>query len=81
MAQKRVCTSLKVANESGVDVESGSGIEVIFQGEDEGRVYSQGWLGGMGKSFWTSGKGLGGGQVVLRGESSALANDAIAILS
>lgn len=66
-AQKRLCVSLGVGNESGVDPGAGAGIEVIFQSATEGRVYSKGFLGSMGKSFWSNGKGLGGGQVVLRG--------------
>lgn len=74
-AQKRVCVSLGVGNESGVDPSAGAGIEVIFANGVEGRVYSKGFLGSMGKSFWSSGKGLGGGQVVLRGEWLAGARD------
>ena len=66
-AQKRLCVSLGVGNESGVDPGAGAGIEVIFANATEGRVYSKGFLGSMGKNFWSSGKGLGGGQVVLRG--------------
>ncbi|KAM0752102.1 hypothetical protein T439DRAFT_354980 [Meredithblackwellia eburnea MCA 4105] len=41
--------------------------EVIFQGKDWGRLYSATLMGSMGKSFLTSGKAHGGGQVVLRG--------------
>ncbi|KDE07713.1 hypothetical protein MVLG_01987 [Microbotryum lychnidis-dioicae p1A1 Lamole] len=61
---------LKLSAPLGIDSESGeanSGIEVIFQGGDEGRVYSKSFLGSIGKSLWSSGKSLGGGQVVLRG--------------
>lgn len=49
---------------------AGSGmnaIEVIFQGDDQARLYSKGLMGSVGKSFMSSGKGHGGGQVVLRG--------------
>ncbi|ORY84668.1 DDHD domain-domain-containing protein [Leucosporidium creatinivorum] len=66
-AQKRVCVSLGVGNESGVDPSKGAGIEVVFASANEGRVYSKGFLGSVGKGFWRGGKTLGGGQVVLRG--------------
>lgn len=45
-----------------------AGFEIIFQGKDWGRLYSTGMIGSVGKSFMSSGsKGMGGGQVVLRG--------------
>ncbi|GAA5917665.1 hypothetical protein JCM5296_007440 [Sporobolomyces johnsonii] len=65
-AQQRLCVPLGVENESGADT-SDLGIEVIFEGADKGRVYSKGMIGSVSKSFWSSGKTLGGGQVVLRG--------------
>ncbi|BGP01102.1 hypothetical protein JCM10021v2_004798 [Rhodotorula toruloides] len=64
-AQKRLATPLGVENEAGT--EGNVGIEVIFEGKDRGRVYSKGMLGSMSKSLFSNGKGLGGGQVVLRG--------------
>lgn len=67
-AQKRLCLSLGVGNESGVDASKGAGIEVVFEGSLEGRVYSKGFLGSVGKGWWRGGNKLGGGQVVLRGE-------------
>ena len=71
-AQQRLAVALGIANESGSDDSSG-GIEVIFEGAARGRVYSRGMMGSMSKSFWSSGKALGGGQVVLRGASSSSA--------
>ncbi|GAA5839354.1 hypothetical protein JCM9279_005915 [Rhodotorula babjevae] len=65
-AQQRLAVALGIANESGSDDSSG-GIEVIFESAARGRVYSRGMMGSMSKSFWSSGKALGGGQVVLRG--------------
>lgn len=72
-AQKRLCLSLGVGNESGVDAGKGAGIEVVFEGEVEGRVYSKGFLGSVGKGWWRGGGKLAGGQVVLRGESKCSA--------
>ena len=66
-AQKRLCVALGLENESGADASADLGIEVIFEKEDRGRVYSKGMIASVSKSFWSSGKGLGGGQVVLRG--------------
>ncbi|GAA5926724.1 putative carboxylic ester hydrolase [Sporobolomyces koalae] len=66
-AQRRLCVPLGLANESGVDASADLGIEVIFESDERGRVYSKGMIGSVSKSFWSSGKGLGGGQVVLRG--------------
>lgn len=47
--------------------EAGQGLECIFQDAETARVYSTGIVGSMGKSFLSSGKAHGGGQVVLRG--------------
>lgn len=68
-AQQRLSVTLGgVGNESGNDTgANGSKVEVIFTSENEGRLYSRGFLGSVGKSLWSNGKGLGGGQVVLRG--------------
>ncbi|GAA6060583.1 hypothetical protein JCM10212_006818 [Sporobolomyces blumeae] len=66
-AQKRLCVPLGLENESGADASADLGIEVIFEGGDRGRVYSKGMIGSVAKSFWSSGRGLGGGQIVLRG--------------
>jgi len=66
-AQKRLCVALGLENESGADASADLGIEVIFEREDRGRVYSKGMIASVSKSFWSSGKGLGGGQIVLRG--------------
>ncbi|BGP49361.1 hypothetical protein JCM10450v2_005249 [Rhodotorula kratochvilovae] len=64
-AQKRLAVPLGVINEAGTD--ENLGIEVIFESASRGRVYSKGMMGSMSKSFWSSGKALGGGQVVIRG--------------
>ncbi|GAA6015612.1 hypothetical protein JCM11491_007174 [Sporobolomyces phaffii] len=66
-AQKRLCIPLGLENESGADASADLGIEVIFEAGDRGRVYTKGMISSLSKSFWSSGKGLGGGQVVLRG--------------
>lgn len=71
-AQQKLAVPLAVENEAEVGRNRDLGIEVIFEGADRGRLYSRGVLGGMGKSFWSSGKSLGGGQVVLRGAQSSL---------
>lgn len=67
-AQKRLCVPLGLENESGADAAADLGIEVIFESDERGRVYSKGMISSLSKSFWSSGNGLGGGQVVLRGE-------------
>jgi hypothetical protein len=69
-AQQRLSVTLGgVGNESGNDTgANGSKVEVIFTSSSEGRLYSRGFLGSVGKSLWSNGKGLGGGQVVLRGK-------------
>lgn len=67
-AQQRLAVALGVANESGSD-DQNVGIEVVWESASRGRVYSKGMIGSMTKSFWSSGKALGGGQVVLRGAS------------
>ncbi|GAA6052976.1 hypothetical protein JCM3770_001158 [Rhodotorula araucariae] len=64
-AQQRLAVPLGVLNEAGTD--ENLGIEVIFESASRGRVYSKGMMGSMSKSFWSSGKALGGGQVVIRG--------------
>ncbi|GAA5948867.1 hypothetical protein JCM3765_003936 [Sporobolomyces pararoseus] len=66
-AQKRLCIPLGLDNESGADASADLGIEVIFEAGDRGRVYSKGMISSLSKSFWSSGNGLGGGQIVLRG--------------
>lgn len=72
-AQQKLAVPLAVENEAELAGKNRDlGIEVIFEGADRGRLYSRGVLGGMGKSFWSSGKSLGGGQVVLRGTLSAI---------
>lgn len=47
--------------------EAGQGLECIFVDSDVARVYSTGIVGTVGKSFLSSGRAHGGGQVVLRG--------------
>ncbi|GAA6010035.1 hypothetical protein JCM10207_007528 [Rhodosporidiobolus poonsookiae] len=66
-AQRRLAVALAVENEAEAGGNRMLGIEVIFEGKNRGRVYSKGTLGSLSKSLWSSGKGLGGGQVVLRG--------------
>lgn len=68
-AQLKLSTPLNLENESGANAGAEAGIEVIFTSESEGRVYSKGIIGSVGKSFLSSGSGLGGGQVVIRGAS------------
>lgn len=70
-AQQRLSVSLGVQNEAGT--EENLGIEVIFESAGRGRVYSKGMMASVSKSFLSSGKGLGGGQVVLRGAPPGLA--------
>lgn len=64
-AQQRLSVALGVKNEAGT--EDNLGIEVIFENEGRGRVYSKGMMASVSKAFLSSGKSLGGGQVVLRG--------------
>ncbi|GAA5868001.1 hypothetical protein JCM3774_001562 [Rhodotorula dairenensis] len=64
-AQQRLSVALGVLNEAGT--EDNLGIEVIFENEGRGRVYSKGMMASVSKAFLSSGKSLGGGQVVLRG--------------
>ncbi|GAA5960704.1 hypothetical protein JCM8115_001804 [Rhodotorula mucilaginosa] len=64
-AQQRLSVALGVLNEAGT--EDNLGIEVIFENEGKGRVYSKGMMASVSKAFLSSGKSLGGGQVVLRG--------------
>jgi phospholipase DDHD1 len=74
-AQQKLAVPLAVENEAELAGKNRDlGIEVIFEGANRGRLYSRGVLGGMGKSFWSSGKSLGGGQVVLRGSSFSLSS-------
>lgn len=60
-AQARV----KVALDTHAEADAPS-MDVIFESDNSGRIYS-GILGTVGKSFFTSATGLGGGQLVLRG--------------
>ncbi|GAA5992871.1 hypothetical protein JCM10908_001383 [Rhodotorula pacifica] len=64
-AQQRLSVELGVVNEAGT--EDNLGIEVIFESEGRGRVYSKGMMASVSKAFLSSGKSLGGGQIVLRG--------------
>ncbi|KAK4050662.1 hypothetical protein OIV83_003388 [Microbotryomycetes sp. JL201] len=66
-AQLKLASPLDLRNESGAHGGADSGIEVIFANADEGRVYSKSIIGSVGKSFFSSGSELGGGQVVIRG--------------
>ncbi|GAA5875342.1 hypothetical protein JCM8547_003209 [Rhodosporidiobolus lusitaniae] len=67
-AQQKLAVALAVENEAETaGKQRDLGIEVIFEGKDRGRVYSRGWLGSTSKGLFSSGKSLGGGQVVLRG--------------
>ncbi|KAM0791761.1 hypothetical protein ACM66B_004026 [Microbotryomycetes sp. NB124-2] len=69
-AQLKLASPLDLRNESGAHGGADSGIEVIFANENEGRVYSKSIIGSVGKSFFSSGSELGGGQVVIRGWSA-----------
>ncbi|BGP17562.1 hypothetical protein JCM10213v2_005595 [Rhodosporidiobolus nylandii] len=67
-AQRRLAVPLAVENEAELEGKNRDlGIEVIFEGQDRGRVYSRGMISSMSKSLWSSKEALGGGQVVLRG--------------
>ncbi|KAK4055033.1 hypothetical protein OIO90_003374 [Microbotryomycetes sp. JL221] len=66
-AQMKLAAALDIDNESGANGGAGSGLEVIFTNETECRLYSKSIIGSVGKSFFSSGSGLGGGQVVIRG--------------
>ncbi|GAA5827388.1 hypothetical protein JCM11251_003790 [Rhodosporidiobolus azoricus] len=66
-AQLKLAVPLAVENEAETAEKRDLGIEVIFEGKDRGRVYSRGMVGSMSKSFFSSGKSLGGGQVIVRG--------------
>ncbi|PAK71430.1 hypothetical protein B8W95_14215, partial [Staphylococcus pasteuri] len=65
--------ALGVLNEAGT--EDNLGIEVIFENEGKGRVYSKGMMASVSKAFLSSGKSLGGGQVVLRGAPRCRSSD------
>ena len=72
-AQQRLSVALGVLNEAGT--EDNLGIEVIFENEGKGRVYSKGMMASVSKAFLSSGKSLGGGQVVLRGAPRCRSSD------